>query len=98
MAVFRKKGIQVDVKRISSYLFWIKAILLKDFSLLNQMESVLIGSPIRRLDRWMEVLGPVLHPTWIRLVGILLHAWDEKVFRCLGNCLGVVMEIDDAAK
>lgn len=32
------------------------------------------------------------------MVGVPLHAWDEKVLRCLGVCLGVVMEVDDEAK
>ena len=45
----------------------------------------------------MEVLGPVLRPTWVRLEGIPLHAWDERVFHSLGECLGVLMEIDDEA-
>ncbi|RWR97867.1 nuclear pore complex protein NUP205 [Cinnamomum micranthum f. kanehirae] len=68
--LFSEKNIQVDVKSISSYLFRIKPLLQQDFFQLNQMESVLIGSPIRRLDRWMEVLGPVVQPTWIQPIGI----------------------------
>ncbi|RWR97869.1 protein CHUP1, chloroplastic-like protein [Cinnamomum micranthum f. kanehirae] len=71
--LFSEKNIQVDVKSISSYLFRIKPLLQQDFFQLNQMESVLIGSPIRRLDRWMEVLGPVVQPTWIQpIVSVLL--------------------------
>lgn len=52
----------------------------------------------RRLDRWAEVIGPVLHPIWVRLEGILMHAWHESVFARVGDCLGVVMEVDEEAK
>lgn len=62
------------------------------------MDTVLKDSPVRWMDRSMEVLGAQLQPSFIRLEGIPLHAWDESVFKCLGDCLGVVMEIDDAAK
>lgn len=27
-----------------------------------------------------------------------MHAWDERVFLRLGECLGVVMEVDEEAK
>lgn len=43
------------------------------------------------------MLGPTLKPTWIRMEGIPLHAWDAKVFHRLGESLGVVLEIDEAA-
>lgn len=50
-----------------------------------------------RFDRWTEVLGPVLKPSWVRLEGIPLHAWDVKAFHLLGEILGVLLEIDEAA-
>ena len=55
-------------------------------------------SIFRRVDRWTEVLGPVLKPEWIQLEGVPLHTWDERVFTCLGECLGTVMEVDTKAK
>lgn len=95
---FSEKGIQVDVRRLSPYLYWINPLSQNDFSLLIKMDTVLKDSPVRRMDRWMEVLGAQLQPSVIRLECIPLHAWDESVFKCLGDCLRVVMEIDDAAK
>lgn len=47
------------------------------------------------LDRWTEVLGPSFLVSWIRMEGIPLHAWSEKVFRCIGECFGQVLEVDD---
>lgn len=47
------------------------------------------------LDRWTEVLGPSFQVSWIRMTGIPLHAWYEKVFRCIGECFGQVLEVDD---
>lgn len=44
------------------------------------------------------MLGPVLKPEWIQLEGVPFHAWDERVFTCLGECLGIVMEVDTKAK
>ena len=61
------------------------------------MGPVLIEKPFWRLDRWTEVIGPVPQPIWVQFVGVPLHTWDEKAFQCLGECLGVVMEIDDEA-
>ena len=90
-------GIQAEVERLNLYLFWIKPISHHDFSRMVETDFSLKGTFIRSLDRWMEVLGPVLRPTWVRLEGIPLHAWDERVFHSLGECLGVLMEIDDEA-
>eukprot|EP00268_Persea_americana_P060228 TRINITY_DN7477_c1_g1_i5.p1 TRINITY_DN7477_c1_g1~~TRINITY_DN7477_c1_g1_i5.p1 ORF type:complete len:335 (-),score=59.40 TRINITY_DN7477_c1_g1_i5:653-1657(-) len=94
---FSKVGIQVVVKRLSCYLLWIKPISQEGFSKLSKMESLVNDCLVRQLDQWTEVLGPALHPVWVRLRGIPLHAWDEKVFHRLGECLGMVMEIDKEA-
>lgn len=53
---------------------------------------------VRRIDWWTKVLGPVLYPFWVRMEGIPLHASDESVLLCLGECLGVLMEIVEDAK
>ncbi|RWR87062.1 pentatricopeptide repeat-containing protein isoform X2 [Cinnamomum micranthum f. kanehirae] len=94
---FSKWGILVEVKRRSWSLFWIKPSSQEEFSKLAELDSVVDDCLIRRVDRWTEVLCPVLHPIWVRLEGIPLHAWDEKVFQRLGECLGTVMEIDKDA-
>lgn len=49
------------------------------------------------LDLWTEVLGPMLKPSWVQMEGILVCAWDVKVLSHLGECLGVVMHIDEDA-
>lgn len=87
-----KGGIQVEVKRLSCSLFWIKPISQENFCKLSNMYSLVNDSHVRRVDWWTEVLGPVLHPVWVSLKGIPLHAGDEKVFHRLGECLGIVME------
>lgn len=97
VSVRYKGGIQVEVKRLSCSLFWIKPISQENFCKLSNMYSLVNDSHVRRVDRWTEVLGPVLHPVWVSLKGIPLHAWDEKVFHRLGECLGIVMEIDEEA-
>ena len=66
-------------------LYWIKPLSREDYSKIVQLGAVLYGSIVRRIDRWTEVLGPVLNPYWIRLEGIPLHTWDERVFLCLGE-------------
>lgn len=93
---FSEKGI--DVRRRSPYLYWINPLSQNDFSLLIKVDTVLKDSPVRRMDCWMDVLGGQSQPSFIRMEGIPLHVWDESVFKCLGDCLGVVMKIDDAAK
>eukprot|EP00268_Persea_americana_P021829 TRINITY_DN21728_c0_g2_i1.p2 TRINITY_DN21728_c0_g2~~TRINITY_DN21728_c0_g2_i1.p2 ORF type:complete len:181 (+),score=37.96 TRINITY_DN21728_c0_g2_i1:735-1277(+) len=71
---------------------------LEDFSKLAKLDSSVDDCLIRRLDRWTEVLGPILHHTWMRVEGIPHHAWDERVFQRLGECLGTVLKIDEEAK
>lgn len=43
------------------------------------------------------MLGPDLKPFWITMEGIPLHPWEARVFHRLGECLGVVLEIDEEA-
>lgn len=45
-----------------------------------------------------EVIGTGLHPVWVWLEGIPLHVWHERVFARIGECLGVVMEVDEEGK
>lgn len=42
----------------------------------------------------MEMIGSPPWPCWVRFYRIPLHAWREDVFRLLGDCLGVTMEVD----
>lgn len=38
----------------------------------------------------------MVEPIWVRLEGIPLHAWALEVFQLLGNCLGSVVQMDEA--
>ena len=95
--LFSAKGIQAEVKRLNSLCFWVRSLKQEDFSQTVQMGTSLNEGPLGRLDRWTEVIGLELKTCWVRLVGIPLHAWDGLVFKCLGDCLGVVMEIEEKA-
>eukprot|EP00268_Persea_americana_P059850 TRINITY_DN7393_c0_g2_i1.p1 TRINITY_DN7393_c0_g2~~TRINITY_DN7393_c0_g2_i1.p1 ORF type:complete len:266 (+),score=55.36 TRINITY_DN7393_c0_g2_i1:959-1756(+) len=96
--LFSRRGIQAEEKRLNSTLFWIMPSSQEDFSQMLGLGRYLTDSVIRRLDRWTEVLGPVLQPSWIQVEGIPLHAWDETAFSRLGECLEVVQEIDEVKK
>lgn len=96
--LFPENGITAEVRCLTNMLYWIKPLSREDYSKIVQLGVVLYGSIVRRIDRWTEVLGPLLHPYWIHLEGIRLHAWDERVFLRLGECFGVVMEVDEEAK
>lgn len=85
-----RKSIQADVKRINQVLFWISPPTQNDFSSMMNLGFSFKDSPIRRLDRRTEVLGPALQPVWIQMEGIHLHAWDKSIFSRLGECLGLV--------
>lgn len=75
---------------------WLKPVSSAEFQRVLLDPLNLSGAPLRCLDRWMEVLGPSLKPCLVRMEGIPLHAWSEDTFRCLGGCLGQVVEIDEA--
>lgn len=87
-----------EVKRLNCYSFWIKPFGQEDFSKMSRLGAAVPDCLFRRLDRWTEAIGPVLNPVWVRLEGIPLHAWHERVFARIGECLGVVMEVDEEAK
>ncbi|XXG68571.1 hypothetical protein AAC387_Pa06g1628 [Persea americana] len=91
--LFSRRGIQMEVMRLNSTLFRIMPSSQEDFSRMLGLGFYLTDS-----DQWTEVLRPVLQPRWIQMEGIPLHAWDERVFSRLGECLGVVLEIDEEAK
>ena len=38
-------------------------------------------SPFSALEKWMEFLGPPPRPSWVRVKGVLLHAWNVEVFK-----------------
>lgn len=61
------------------------------------LPAVFGEGPLRRIDRWTEVLGPMVQLIWVRLEGVPLHAWAPEVFQLLGNCLGSVAKMDEAA-
>eukprot|EP00268_Persea_americana_P059851 TRINITY_DN7393_c0_g2_i2.p1 TRINITY_DN7393_c0_g2~~TRINITY_DN7393_c0_g2_i2.p1 ORF type:complete len:273 (+),score=44.60 TRINITY_DN7393_c0_g2_i2:1124-1942(+) len=82
--LFSKRGIQAEVKRLNSTLFWIMPTSQEDLSRMLLLDCCLNDTVIQRLDRWTDVLGPVLQPSWIEMEGIPLHAWDERVFSHLG--------------
>ena len=52
------------------------------------------SSPFLALDRWMEVIGSPPISKWIRLHGVPLQAWNEGVFRLLGDFLGNTLVVD----
>lgn len=87
----------VEVKRLNHILIWAKPTSSAEFQRLTLDPPNFSGSPLRRLDRWTEVLGLSLKSCWVRMEGIPLHAWSEDAFRCLGGCLGQVVEIDESA-
>lgn len=42
----------------------------------------------------MEVLSPLPRPLWVRVKGVPLHIWHEKVFLLIGEYLGRAMKVD----
>lgn len=36
----------------------------------------------------MEFQGSPVWPIWVNMRGVPINAWNEEVFRLLGNCLG----------
>lgn len=52
------------------------------------------SSPFIALDRWMEVIGSPPITKWIHLLGVPLQAWNEGVFRLLGDFIGSTIEVD----
>lgn len=66
-----------------------------EFQNFLQIRHKIDEPPVRWLDRWTEVLGPSLRPAWIRLEGIPFHARSKKIFRCIGECFGQVLEVDE---
>lgn len=90
-------GAAVEVKQLTYSLFWVKPLSGAEYQRLLLSETSFCNALIRRLDRWTEVLGPSLQPCWIRCEGIPLHAWSEEVFRRIGDCLGQVVAVDEAA-
>lgn len=61
---------------------------------LEKATATSFTSPFSALEKWMEFLGPPPHPSWVRVKGILLHAWNVEVFKLQGNCVGCVVEVD----
>lgn len=89
--------VAVSIKRLNSLMFWIRPTLDIEFQRLLQSRKNFNDAPFRLMDRWAEVLGLNLRPSWIRMIGIPLHAWIEKVLQCLGDCIVQVMQLDDNA-
>lgn len=52
-------------------------------------------SPFIALERWMECLGHPPRPCWIKIRGMHLHAWQEDVFKLVGECLGCTIDVDE---
>ena len=52
-------------------------------------------SPFYSIERWMELLGPPPTPSWIRVRGVPLHAWQADVVRLIGDSVGHTIEIED---
>lgn len=52
-------------------------------------------TPFLAVDRWMEVIGCPPHPSWVKFLGVPLHAWREEVLHLLGNCVGATIEVDE---
>lgn len=92
--LLRQWGVGVSVKRLNHLLFWATPSSIAEFQQMLQMAFRFEESPLRRLDRWTEVLGPSLQVSWIRMEGIPLYAWSETVFRCIGELFGQVLEVD----
>lgn len=67
-------GVAVFVKRLNLLLFWVKPTPAADFQKLMQTQQPILDARLRHLDRWTEVLGPILKPSWIHFRGIPLHA------------------------
>lgn len=42
----------------------------------------------------MEVIRSPPRPCWVRFYEVPLHTWREKVFKFLGDCFGVTLEVD----
>ncbi|CAA7046062.1 unnamed protein product [Microthlaspi erraticum] len=49
------------------------------------------------LVRWEPIVDPA-YPSalkfWVRLMGVPLHFWAETTFRCIGEAIGEVLEVD----
>lgn len=65
-------------KNINFSLFLIRPLSEDHLSQLTSVSFVVSDFPIQKLDQWMEALRPVLHPSWVGLEVIPLHAWDER--------------------
>lgn len=75
-----EKGIDVEAKRLNLLLYWIQPKTMEDYSRMLHLGTNPYEPMFRRIDRWTEVLGPVLKLSWIRMEGIPSHEWDLKVF------------------
>lgn len=51
------------------------------------------SSPFVAIDRWMEEIRSPPFPRWVRMSGVPMHAWRERIFRLLGDCLGYTVEV-----
>lgn len=95
--LFSAFQVAVSAKRLSATLMWVTPLSMSDSQRLHFLPSVFVNGPLRWIDRSTEVLGPMVEPIWVRLEGIPLHAWAPEVFQLLGNCLGSVVQTDEAA-
>lgn len=52
------------------------------------------------LEKWSAGVG-CLHlgnhakEVWVRMVGLMLHFWNGKVFRKIGDCCGGFIRVDE---
>lgn len=74
--------VAVEVKRLNQILFWVKPMLGAEFQCVLLAPTSFYGSPLRRLDRWTEVLGPTRRLCWVRMKGIPLHVWGPTLRLC----------------
>lgn len=54
----------------------------------------LTGSQFRVVERRMEWQGCLASPISVRMREVPAHAWNEDIFRLLGNCVGRALMVD----
>lgn len=50
--------------------------------------------PFVSFDRWMQFTCDPQRQLWVKILGVPMWAWNEEVFKLLGNCNGNSLEVD----
>lgn len=50
--------------------------------------------PFVTFDRWMQFTGYPQRQLWAKILGVPMGAWNEELFKLVGNCNGKSLEVD----